>query len=86
MKAIELSEQEITNLGVLGRGLNDLANAIRVYQSVIATQDERWGNNPDPMCWGRRNEAREFRLRVERVLSAANFNMLKIFGVKLPYE
>ena len=86
MKAIELSEQEITNLGVLGRGLNDLANAIRVYQSVIATQDERWGNNPDPMCWGRRNEAREYRLGVERALSAANFNMLKMFGVKLPYE
>lgn len=86
MKAIELSEQEITNLGVLGRDFKGLADAIRAYQSVIATQDERGKNNPDPMCWGRRNEAREYRLRVERALSAANFNMLKIFGVKLPYE
>lgn len=86
MKAIELSEQEIANLGVLGRDFKGLADAIRTYQSVMATQDERWKNNPDPMCWGRRNEEEQFRKRVENALGVANFNMLKMFNIKLPYE
>lgn len=86
MKAIELSKQEIANLGVLGRDFKALADAIRTYQSIIATQDERWKNNPDPNCWGRRNEEEQFRKRVENALDVANFNMLKMFNIKLPYE